>query len=484
MNKTKTLGQVFTPPHIVKTILDETGYSGEQILTKNILEPSFGDAVFIYEIIERIYEQGLKQNLTLKEISSTIDENVWGIEYDQETYNTATEKLKEWATQTYGIKLQLPKLILGDTLNFTPTEKFDFIVGNPPYVRIHNIPNVLRESLKNYEHTTGNTDLYVIFFEIGLLWLKQEGKIGFITPNSWFKNSSQKNLRKNLIENKQIVKIINYGSAKIFPTAGTYTAITILRKNSSEQSYKYVNHNPPFSKEILFENNDLKAGAPWIFTSEEDQTFLNKLKGNKIEELFNVQNGLATLGDKYFILNKEESQKLGLEEKYLRTAVKASTFKGKDQNTVIIFPYIKNEFGQWKGVTEEKIKEEAPEIYKYLLKNKTKLESRSLDKNSLWFWYGRSQAIQSVEQPKIVLAPLLKDTDKSFTPHIIPGESLIYSGLFISHPKTTISLELLLPKISDEKFATYLKLNSKDMSGGYKSFNSRTVKHFPTGLAV
>lgn len=484
MNKTKTLGQVFTPPHIVKTILDETGYSGEQILTKNILEPSFGDAVFLYEIIERIHNQGLKQNFTVKEISSIIDENVWGIEYDEETYQTATQKLKEWALDAYGMNLVLPNLILGNTLNFKPTENFDYIVGNPPYVRIHNIPSNLRESLKNYEHTSGNTDLYVIFFELGLLWLKPNGKIGFITPNSWFKNSSQKNLRKNLIKDKQIVKIINYGSTQIFPGTGTYTAITILRKNLSKQSYKYVNHNPPFSKEIAFENIELKAGNPWIFTSEEDQNFLNDLKGSKIENLFNVQNGLATLGDKYFILNKEDARKLGLEEKYLRPVIKASTFKGKDQNTVIIFPYAKNELGQWKGITEETLKTESPQIYKYLLNNKLKLESRSLDKNSLWFWYGRSQAIQSVEHSKIVLAPLLKDTDKTFVPHIIPGESLIYSGLFISQPKTKVTLQDLLTKLTDKKFATYLKLNSKDMSGGYKSFNSKTVKHFPTGLAV
>lgn len=476
VNKRKHLGQVFTPPEIVKTILDEVGYHKETILSKTILEPSFGDGVFLYEIINRIHKEGIKQNLSSQEIATIIDANVWGIEYDPDTYNAALSELKNWYTTKYNTKITLPNLILGDSLQLELENKFDFVVGNPPYIRIHNIPQNLRNILKNYEHTTGNTDLYVIFFELGLKWLNSEGKLGFITPNSWFRNSSQKNLRKNLIEQQQIIKIINYGSTKIFPNVGTYTAITILGKNQG-CGYEFINHSPEFSTQILFSEIKPFNGAPWVFTSDEDKKFLDNLKGVKLETLFNVQNGLATLGDKYFILDKKIASDLKLEPKYLRTAVKASTFKGKDQNTVIIFPYSKVE-EKWQGIPEETLKAEAPNIHKYLLQNKKTLSARSLDKNSLWFWYGRSQAIQSVEDEKIVIAPLLKDTDEKGVFYKVPKDTLIYSGLFISQPKTRLSLESLLPQLITIDFAKYLKLNGKDMSGGYKSFNSRTVKDY------
>lgn len=477
VNKRKHLGQVFTPPEIVKTILNEVGYKKETILTKTILEPSFGDGVFLYEIIKRIHKEGIKQNLSSQQIADIIDHNVWGIEYDPETYHSALSEIKNWYETKHNTEITLPNLILGDSLQFELENKFDFVVGNPPYIRIHNIPQNLRNVLKNYEHTTGNTDLYVIFFELGLKWLSSEGKLGFITPNSWFRNSSQRNLRKNLIERQQIIKIINYGSTKIFPNVGTYTAITILGKNQG-CGYEFINHSPEFSTQILFSEIKPFNGAPWVFTSNEDKTFLGNLKGVKLETLFNIQNGLATLGDKYFILDKKTASDLGLETKYLRPAIKASTFKGKDQNTVIIFPYSKIE-EKWQGISEETLKSEAPNIYQYLLKNKKALGARSLDKNSLWFWYGRSQAIQSVEDEKIVIAPLLKNTDEKGVFYKVSGDTLIYSGLFISQPKTALTLESVLPHLITVDFAKYLKLNGKDMSGGYKSFNSRTVKDYP-----
>lgn len=196
VNKRKHLGQVFTPPEIVKTILNEVGYKKETILTKTILEPSFGDGVFLYEIIKRIHKEGIKQNLSSQQIADIIDHNVWGIEYDPETYHSALSEIKNWYETKHNTEITLPNLILGDSLQFELENKFDFVVGNPPYIRIHNIPQNLRNVLKNYEHTTGNTDLYVIFFELGLKWLSSEGKLGFITPNSWFRNSSQRNLRK------------------------------------------------------------------------------------------------------------------------------------------------------------------------------------------------------------------------------------------------------------------------------------------------
>ena len=44
-DKVKELGQVMTPDYIVDMILDDIGYTGDNILNKKIMEPSFGKYV-------------------------------------------------------------------------------------------------------------------------------------------------------------------------------------------------------------------------------------------------------------------------------------------------------------------------------------------------------------------------------------------------------------------------------------------------------
>ena len=63
---------------------------------------------------------------------------------------------------------------------------------------------------------TGNVDKYYAFIELGLNLLNENGRLGFITPNSHFNTASGKNLRKLLKKNQNIEKIINFDYIKVF----------------------------------------------------------------------------------------------------------------------------------------------------------------------------------------------------------------------------------------------------------------------------
>ena len=54
MESRKEKGQYMTPKRIVVMILDDIGYAGDEVLTKKIMEPSFGDGAFLSEIVKRI----------------------------------------------------------------------------------------------------------------------------------------------------------------------------------------------------------------------------------------------------------------------------------------------------------------------------------------------------------------------------------------------------------------------------------------------
>ena len=95
MESRKEKGQYMTPEKIVVMILDDIGYAGDEVLTKKIMEPSFGDGAFLSEIIKRIIKEGRKQSLSKEEISDIIQNNVFGIEKDEKMLNVVNQKIKQ-----------------------------------------------------------------------------------------------------------------------------------------------------------------------------------------------------------------------------------------------------------------------------------------------------------------------------------------------------------------------------------------------------
>ena len=170
MTKRKQEGQYMTPEKIVSMILDAIGYTGEEILNKKIMEPSFGKGVFLKAITERIINVSEKIGLSKDNIAAILNDNIYGIEKDFEFYqytiNLLNNVLYKW--QIPAIKRE--HLTCGDTLLIYTkfTESMDFVVGNPPYVRINNIPDEYRNVLQRFQFINGTTDLYIIFYEIGI----------------------------------------------------------------------------------------------------------------------------------------------------------------------------------------------------------------------------------------------------------------------------------------------------------------------------
>ena len=77
------------------------------------------------------------------------------------------------------------------------TVEADFVIGNPPYVRLEDIPE---ETALLYRDATatmrGRADLYVAFFEAALRQLKEDGVCAFICADRWMRNQYGAELRE------------------------------------------------------------------------------------------------------------------------------------------------------------------------------------------------------------------------------------------------------------------------------------------------
>ncbi len=489
MAKHKTLGQVFTPNWIIVEILDLVGYNNECILDKYILEPSSGDGAFLLEIVKRYMNVCLDKKMQTPEIVEHLEKYIYGVELDELEYTKSIQRLNKLVNETLLINETLNwKIYNQNTLYFYQNyiNFFDFIVGNPPYIRIHNLDQNTREILKQeFLFSEGTIDIYLSFFEMGFKMLNKDGILGYITPNSYLHNSSYGLFREYLKNEKTVKTLIDFKANKLFKGFSTYTAITIIYQNQTENYFEYkelINDKIELINTISFEKLNKND---WSFTKTEDEDFLTELEKGKnaaIKDFFDVQYGFATLRDKLFISKiKNYDDNLVyfngslVEKKILKKVIKGSTFKGKmNDNEKILFPYLL-ENNRYKAISEEQLSTEYPNAYQYLLKNKEELESRDIDKGAMWYEFGRSQGVQTIHNEKIVLSTLVNGQIDFYK---VSDDILMYSGLFIIKNKHYSDWSIIENTLKSEEFYKYIRLTGKDFSGGYKSVTSKQIKEF------
>ena len=489
--KHKTLGQVFTPNWIVDEILDSIGFKNENTITKKIIDPACGDGAFLKNIVKRIIAFCLLKNCSSEKIKKCLEGHVYGIEIDEIEYLNCINNLNNLVKCELGETLHVNWKIFNSNTLIKYKEFlgfFDLVVGNPPYIRIHNLDKETRRLLKEeFIFSEGTIDIYISFFEIGFKLLNKKGQLGYITPNSYLHNSSYIRFRKYLKQHKAVKSIADFKANKIFKGFSTYTAITIINFHEKKDFFNYKELDDGKIKEINKIKYDETNHINWSFSNKKNMAFLKKLYSNtnkKVTDFFNVQYGFATLRDNIFVNDiEQEKENLALFNKHwiekdlLYKIVKGSTYKGDMSDyTFIIFPY-KKEHNRFVRVPENELKKSYPETYKYLLKHKEELEKRNMDKGSLWYEFGRSQGIQTIHEKKIVISTLIKDKINYYK---IDDKTFVYSGVFITKKISEANWKMIEGILDSNDFFKYVWITGKDFSGGYKSLTSKQIKNFPT----
>lgn len=211
---------------------------------------------------------------------------------------------------------------------------FDVVIGNPPYVRIHDIDESYRNYFSNkYISASNQYDLYQLFYEKGLKLLKEKGILGFITSNKFCITNYGLNLRTFIFENYLVKSIIDVSSLSVFKDASTYPYIFIIskEKNNDNEVMIYVsNKENEFSFLYKEKQNNLLKGEEKILTIDvfgDNESICKKLEENRQENLLIVYRGRGTSKDlitenkdntTISVTNKEINKYFLLEQKYFR----------------------------------------------------------------------------------------------------------------------------------------------------------------------
>lgn len=109
---------------------------------------------------------------------------------------------------------------------------FDAVIGNPPYVRIINLTKEKNYYKTNFDSATGAYDIYILFMEKALALVRQNGLVGFITPNKYFVADYGREIRNKLLNKTALIEIADLGKCKsVFYGALISTAITFYKKS-------------------------------------------------------------------------------------------------------------------------------------------------------------------------------------------------------------------------------------------------------------
>lgn len=117
--------------------------------------------------------------------------------------------------------------------------QYDFVVGNPPYVRIQKIAEHVKESWEGkYEWTEHNYDLYVPFLERAVRsgdregWLGKKGRLGFILSDRFLNVDYGQKLREELPKSLRVDLLFDFRDTRVFEGALNYPAILIAERNA------------------------------------------------------------------------------------------------------------------------------------------------------------------------------------------------------------------------------------------------------------
>ena len=140
---------------------------------------------------------------------------------------------------------------------------FDCVIGNPPYVKEYTNRDCF-EGLRSHPCYQGKMDLWYFFGYQGIVFLKDDGLIGFIAPNNWITNAGASIFRNFILNNARILQYVDFGNYKVFENASIQTMIYIMQKTKDAENYavpyfRLDNEHAAVSEVIDFLTNDNKG---------------------------------------------------------------------------------------------------------------------------------------------------------------------------------------------------------------------------------
>jgi hypothetical protein len=241
VDETDEHGEVFTRRWVVELILDLVGYTSDRDLASMVaVEPSCGSGAFLVPMTERLIESCRRHAKPLAEISGALRA------YDVLPGNVELARKAIAKVLTDGRVDETSALALATgcvrsadfLLSQHDFDAVDFVIGNPPYIRLEDVPPRRGAAYRRACPTMrGRADIFVGFIERGLRMLRPDGVLGFIVADRWMHNQYGADLRRFITNGFSVETVLSMHDVDAFEAqVSAYPAITVIRRSAPRSS--------------------------------------------------------------------------------------------------------------------------------------------------------------------------------------------------------------------------------------------------------
>ncbi|GEM55491.1 restriction endonuclease [Flavobacterium branchiophilum] len=477
-SKKNKFGQYFTPKVVAEFMIELATIQYDS----KILEPSCGEGVFL-----EILKQNGFQNIMAYEIDTDLANQFDCVKY--ESFVTAS-------------------------IN----QKFDLIIGNPPYIRWKNLENELKKELSTHpiwnKYFNSLCDYLYIFILKSIELLNENGQLIFICPEYWMNTTHSLSLRNYMVQNGYFETIYHFNETPIFDKVTV--SIIIFKFVKSKQKKEKIDvskfyANQKLTIETLFNLKNKIAckdaeflsvsqfqyNERWLLQSDEIRKELKILEKNcfkknqnnvlnlfedhkqqfhTIGDFCDIGNGLVSGLDKAFQVNGH-----ALNEN--EQAATINVVKAKDLNPFVIDNMTKYIYIN-EGLEEENFKENYPNFYNHFQKYKSDLDKRYQYNRKINYWewvFLRNFNLFKKNEKRIFVPCKERISNKNYFRFALVDESVFptqdVTALF-RKPITKESIEYILAYLNHPIIFDWLKCNGI-VKGNIVEFSEKPISSIP-----
>lgn len=307
MQRKKELGSFYTPQNLADWVVERII---SQKTVHSVLEPSCGDGVFLTSLFK---------------LSSTIPQaTVVDIDTD------AIVKVCK----------RFPKIniINNDFLFLKIDNKFDLVIGNPPYISKKNILPTQMEQCRKIHVENGLADrevsnIWTAFLIKSCSLVKSSGILSLVLPAEFLQVKYAQEIRNFIVHSFDRIEILSFRNFRFENTEQNTIVLFAYKKTEKSKGvfFKEINSINELDDNIIFEKSELGSEMKWTANclNAEELAVLNKVKQNplvnNIDYYCSAVAGIVTAANSFFILNKEMVAKFKL-KKYVVPIIQKGLF--------------------------------------------------------------------------------------------------------------------------------------------------------------
>jgi SAM-dependent methyltransferase len=434
-------GFVPTPSEVVDVMIELLFRARPPAPQHAVLDPGCGTGAFIEGVIRWCQ----RRSIPLPQLT--------GIESDPRHLPTLRAKFERWRT----VRIEHADFLTEACV------RYDYIVGNPPYVPITGLTEAEKSRYRvRYATASGRFDLYLLFFEEALQRLAPGGRLVFVTPEKYLYVESAGSLRKLLamyhVEEIRLLREDTFGELVTYPTitvvSRTPPARThVVRRDGSEATVK------------LPANRD-----SWLPVLEGDDS---RAETVTLDDLcLRVSCGVATGADGVFV--QRANQLDPALRRYAHPTIAGRELKPWTAELapqfVMLIPY--REDGRLIPLHQ------LGGLQRYLMRNdvRRRLHARTCARRKPWYAFHETPVLADILRPKILSKDIGED------PHfwvdrfgkIVPRHSVYYIM-----PREPAAIDVIVGYLRSPAAHAWLRRNCQRASSGFLRMQSRVLKRLP-----